>query len=155
MLQAKYKNWKLLKDSVYNNQPTDITFNMFTEYFKSVNNPDDRFFQPDEDIEYCNQRFLNSELNVMFAELDEAFTSSELDKAISELSLSRSAGRDGVLNEFLIYGRDAFSVYLLQLFNKILDIGYFPDAWSEGYVVPVHKKCPLNNVNNFSRYYFT
>ena len=45
--------------------------------------------------------------------------------------------------------RDAFSVYLLQLFNKILDIGYFPDAWSEGYVVPVHKKGPLNNVNNF------
>ena len=87
MLQAKYKNgkayWKLLQDSVSNNQPTDITFNMFTEYFKSVNNPDDRFFQPDEDIEYFNQRFLNSELNVMFAELDVAFTSSELDKAIS------------------------------------------------------------------------
>jgi len=75
LLQAKYKNaksyWKLLKDSVVsNNQPTDITFNMFTEYFKSVNNPDDRFFQPDEDIEYFNQRFLNSELNAMFAELD-------------------------------------------------------------------------------------
>ena len=74
MLQAKYKNgkayWKLLQDSVSNNQPTYITFNMFTEYFKSVNNPDDRFFQPDEDIEYFNQRFLNSELNAMFAELD-------------------------------------------------------------------------------------
>ena len=36
-----------------------------------------------------------------------------------------------------------------NLFNKILDSGYFPDAWSEGYVVPVHKKGPLNNVNNF------
>jgi len=46
---------------------------------------------PDEDIEYYNQRFLKTELNVMFAELDVAFTSSELDKAISELSLSRSA----------------------------------------------------------------
>ena len=37
LLQAKYKNaksyWKLLKDSVSNNQPTYITFNMFTEYF--------------------------------------------------------------------------------------------------------------------------
>jgi len=114
-----------------------------------VSNPDDRFFQPDEDIEYCNQRFLNSELNVMFAELDVAFTSSELDKALSELSLRRSADSDGVLNEFLIYGRDASSVYLLQRFNKILDIGYIPDAWSEDYVVPVHKKCPLNNVNTF------
>ena len=32
----------------------------------------------------------------MFVELDVAFTSSELDKALSELSLSRSAGPDGV-----------------------------------------------------------
>ena len=36
LLQAKYKNaksyWKLLKDSVSNNQPTDITFNTFTKY---------------------------------------------------------------------------------------------------------------------------
>ena len=87
-----------------------------------MSNPDDRFFQPDEDIEYCNQRFLNSELNVMFAELDVAFTSSELDKALSELSLSRSAGPDGVLNEFLIYGRDAFSVYLLQLLIRYLTL---------------------------------
>ena len=37
-------------------------------------------------------------------------------------------------------GRDAFSVYLLHFCNKILDSGYFPDAWSEG---------PLNIVNNF------
>ena len=88
----------------------------------------------------------------MFAELDVAFTSSELDKAISELSLIGIARSDVFFNEFLIYGRDAFSVYL---FNKILDIGYFPDACSEGYVVPVHKKGPLNNVNTFSRYYFT
>ena len=49
-----------------------------------MSNPDDRFFQPDEDIEYCNQRVLCSELNVMFAKLDVAFTSSELDKALSE-----------------------------------------------------------------------
>ena len=75
-----------------------------TEYFKSVNNPDDRFFKPDEDIEYFNQRFLNTELNVMLAELDVAFTSSELDKAISELSQSRIAVPNGVLNEFLIMG---------------------------------------------------
>jgi len=38
-----------------------------TEYFKSVNNPDDRFFKPDEDIEYFNQRFLNTKVNVMLA----------------------------------------------------------------------------------------
>jgi len=40
----------------------------------------------------------------MLEVLDVAFTSSELDKAISELSQSRIAVPNGVLNEFLIMG---------------------------------------------------
>ena len=33
-------------------------------------------------------------------------------------------------------------------FNKILDLGHFPEVWSEGYVVPIHKKGKLDDVNN-------
>ena len=29
------------------------------------------------------------------------------------------------------------------LFNKIFDTGIFPDAWGEGYIVPLHKKGSL------------
>lgn len=39
--------------------------------------------------------------------------------------------------------------YLYNLFNRILDLGYFPEAWSEGYIVPLHKKGKLDDVNNF------
>ena len=58
----------------------------------------------------------------MFAELDVALTGSELDKAISELSLSRSAGPDGVLNEFLIYGRDIFYNFLIRYLTLVISL---------------------------------
>ena len=34
-------------------------------------------------------------------------------------------------------------------FNKPLISGYFPSSWAEGYIVPVHKKENVNNVNNY------
>ena len=30
-----------------------------------------------------------------------------------------------------------------------MDTGYFPDTWSDGYIVPIHKKGNLSDVNNF------
>ena len=39
--------------------------------------------------------------------------------------------------------------YLLNLFNIIFDIGYFPEVWSEGYVIPLHKKGSINDENNY------
>ena len=44
---------------------------------------------------------------------------------------------------------NSLSNYLVNLFNKILDIGYFPDSWSDGYIIPIHKKGRLDDVNNF------
>lgn len=39
--------------------------------------------------------------------------------------------------------------FILSLFNRIYELGYFPDSWSEGFVVPLHKKGSLNDVNNY------
>ena len=44
------------------------------------------------------------------------------------------------LNEFFMHGKLILSEYLLVLFNKIFELGYFPKAWSEGFVVLLHKK---------------
>jgi len=35
------------------------------------------------------------------------------------------------------------------LFNKILEHGYFPDSWSEGFIIPIHKKGSQADVSNF------
>jgi len=36
---------------------------------KTINNPSDPFFNPDEDILYFNERFAKNDFQVMFAEL--------------------------------------------------------------------------------------
>ena len=90
--------WKLLKDSTTQNNPKNITSNSFSEYFKAINNPDDSVFQPDEDILYFNDRFLNSEVQVMFDELNVPITESELRFNVKQLGLGRSGGPDKVLN---------------------------------------------------------
>ena len=40
-------------------------------------------------------------------------------------------------------------MYLHTLFNKIFDLEYFPESWSEVYIVPLHKKGSLDDVSNF------
>ena len=153
LISAKLKNakeyWKLLKESVSQPKPKGLSANDFDNYFKSINNPEDPFFQADEDVLYFNERFLNSEIQIMFDELNCTITSDEIKKAIKQLKNGRSGGPDKFLNEFFIHGNSELLTYLHSLFNKILDLEYFPESWSEGLIVPLHKKGPLDNVNNF------
>ena len=39
--------------------------------------------------------------------------------------------------------------YLQGLFNLLFDMGHLSDIWSEVYIVPIHKKGSLNNVENY------
>ena len=38
---------------------------------------------------------------------------------------------------------------MCNLFNKVFEYGIFPEEWSEGYIVPLHKKGSLNDVENY------
>ena len=153
LLNAKLKNakdyWKLLKSSVAQPKSKNMSIVDFEDYFKAINNPEDPFFQPDEDILYFNERFLNSETQIMFDELNNNITVEEITRAINQLKNGRSGGPDKFLNEFFIHGSFALIPYLYSIFNKILNLGYFPESWSEGYIVPLHKKGKLDDVNNF------
>ena len=68
----------------------------------------------------------------MFQELAVRISLSEIRKSIRLLKNGKSNGPDLSLNEFIIYGNDDLLQYLHGLFNKIFDIGYFPDSWGEG-----------------------
>ena len=54
---------------------------MFERYFKAINNPTDPFFTPDEDILFFNERYVKSELQIMFNELNLEITLSKIKKA--------------------------------------------------------------------------
>ena len=65
LLELKYKNakeyWKLLKQAANLNNKNSISIDTFSEYFKSINDPNDRFYQADEDVLFFNERYLKGE----------------------------------------------------------------------------------------------
>ena len=92
----------------------------------------------------------------MFHELDTDVSLEEINKGIQQLKLSKSAGPDNYLtgpdnylNEYFIHGNTVLIPYLQSLFKIIFKTGYFPETWSEGYIVPLHKKGYINNTDNY------
>ena len=151
-VNAKYKDarlyWNLLKETA-GIKNTSVPLSSFEQYFSAVNNPADRFYNPDEDVLYFNERYESNEFSIMFAELNLPLVLQEILKAISQLRTNKSAGPDKLLNEFFINGKEVLSTTLLILFNKLFEMGYFPEEWSEGYIIPLHKKGSINEVENF------
>ena len=82
---SKYKNaklyWNMRKELSYV-KPANIALLSFEVYFKSVNNPDDLFYSPDEDILDFNERYVQGEFNVIFEELNLNFSENEIIRAI-------------------------------------------------------------------------
>ena len=152
LINARFKNaklyWSMLKQTAGIKQ-TNIQINMFEQYFRSVNNPNDPFFTADEDVLHFISRYENNELEIMFQELNRPIELDCILKAIKQLSTNKSGGPDMYLNEFFIHGKATLATYLKHLFNKLFDLGYFPQSWSEGYVIPLHKKGSIDDVNNY------
>ena len=69
--------------------------------------------------------------------------------AVQCLKNGKSGGPDLLINEFIKYGINSLLHYFHVLFNKILDTGYFPDSWGDGFIIPLHKKGSIENVENY------
>ena len=82
----------------------------------------------------------------MLNELDTEISNAEITAAIKQLKNGKSPGPDKYLNNYFIHGKDVLLPYLLVLFNTVLQTGHFLESWSEGYIIPLHKKgsihCP-------------
>ena len=39
--------------------------------------------------------------------------------------------------------------YIHGLFNKLYEIGYFPESWTEGHIIPIFKKGDKNEASNY------
>ena len=81
----------------------------------------------------------------MYEELNYSITIEETINAIKGLKYGKSAGPDLLINEFC----GALTDKLTLLFNIVLNSGYFPNKWTEGVIVPIHKKGSKNLVDNY------
>ena len=50
-----------------------------------------------------------------------------------------------------MYGKDVLASSILPLFNIIFELGYFPDNWSTGCIIPLHKKGSTRDVSNYRK----
>lgn len=153
LIASKSKNakeyWKLLKDASHLKSKCSIDVKMFSEYFQAINDPNNRFYQADEDILYFNERYMQGEFQVMFDELNLPISMEEIKLGVSQLRNGTSAGPDLFLNEFLKNGTQMLITYIHTLFNKIFEIGYFPEIWVEGHIIPIYKKGDKTEVSNY------
>ncbi|MCG8045176.1 MAG: reverse transcriptase family protein [Candidatus Thiodiazotropha taylori] len=141
--------WKLLKQAANSIDNINITSEQFEEYFRTLSDPGDPFYAADADIIEYNEQYERGDFQIIFDELNEPIELGEVQTAIKELRNGASAGPDLLLNEFLKHGSEILVAFIHRLFNHIFDLGYFPEAWSEGFIVPIHKKGDRNDVSNY------
>lgn len=138
--------WKYFKKQT-GKVDNKINLEQFREYFSNLSN---YFFQcyNAEAEEFCeNNDFTIT--NEIFPELDEPITCSEILSAVKSLKRNKAYGNDCLLNEYFIESIDILSSHICDLFNCILNSGCFPDKWTEGIIIPLHKKGNQNDVNNY------
>lgn len=141
--------WRLLKENAHSNINSDITPEEFEEYFRTISDPNDPFYTADDDIIQYNQQYERGDFQVIFDELNVSITNDEICMAIKQLRNGASAGPDLLINEFFKFASESCILCIHHLFNKIFEIGYFPEKWSEGFIVPVHKKGDRNLSSNY------
>ena len=84
-----------------------------------------------------------------FEELHRQIDVSEVQSAIKNLKRTKSVCTSvNLLNDYFIESSDILSTHITDIFNKILTTCYFPGSWTEGFIVPLHKKCNINDANN-------
>ena len=103
-----------------------------------------------EDVEYFSSV---SDLNVShptYPELNDDITFDEVKRAINNLNRNKSSCRsDNLLNEYFLKTSDILIGHLTDLFNVIFNAGYFPQQWSEGFIIPIHEKGDKSLPNNY------
>ena len=85
----------------------------------------------------------------MYDQLDNPVITDEVRKCLQALKSGKACGIDNLLNEYFIEAGDILLTHMTDLFNIILDSGYFPDDWADGIIIPLFKKGNENDVNNF------
>ena len=113
----------------------DKVFDIWTSHFNELLNNQD---------EQNNTR--DTELDVIggggkFDELDRPLEKEEVEKAIRDVRLNAAPGQDMIMGKWVRKG--VITDFIFKFCEKCLELGQIPNAWRNGYIVPIPKKvCP-------------
>lgn len=138
--------WKYFKKTTKTSN--NISLEDFKNYFANLGSTDFQNANVDAEIFCQNHNFEECE-NQNVEELDMNISLDEVIKAAKSLKRNKAVGSDFIMNEYLIDSIDIIGSHLCDIFNAILNSGFFPEKWMEGVIVPLHKKGDKNDVNNY------
>ena len=81
--------------------------------------------------------------------LNGPITYDEIRKCITSMKNDKSPGKDRIIIECYKMSLDVIIPKLNVLFNKIMEVGKFPNQWCLALITPIHKKGSVNDPANY------
>jgi hypothetical protein len=138
------KFWKYIRK--YNNRcnrkGNDISLDDFINHFRNISNTQHESTFNDDDYSVRDEA-------LHIDSLDCPFSLNEVKETISSLKRFKSSDIDGNVADFFIDSNEFIAPYLVKIFNVIYDKGEYPEAWSKGAIVPIHKKGDYTDPANY------
>ena len=85
--------------------------------------------------------------------LDAPISVHEVCTSARKLKNKKSSAKDVISNEIIKIAVEILAPYFVKLFNHILFQGIFPQAWSEGDIVPLYKSGCRSDPENYRGFF--
>ena len=144
--------WKELKSILSpNNDATElIEKSEWFEHFNKLLNAESAKNQDMGFLDYVKNSLPYLELFSDDVEgLNRSISQTEIESSTKDIKIGKSAHFDNIGNEILKYGLDQLKRPLAHLYNIVINKGEFPSLWSDGLIVPLHKKDDRLDTNNY------
>ena len=82
--------------------------------------------------------------------LNQKITLEEVKTVIKALKNNKSPGLDNITNEMIKCSNDIMVEHLVNLFNKIMEFGYYPKYWNHGLICSLYKSGKKDDPNNYT-----
>ena len=131
-----------------NNAPSlDDFFNAFKDLAGNVDQGE-YISDVDEANESRDGYDINRELTDQI--LNAEFTAEEIYLCVKDLKNGKACGTDEILNEYIKTTFQKMESVYVDLFNRVLNEGKIPEAWTIGMITPIYKnKGDKMDVNNY------
>ena len=102
------------------------------------------------DVQFVEASLRNLETNCRtLGALNDTITEKEIRKSIKGLKSGKAVYFDEISNDAVDSGYGELKESLTHLFNIIYVHEVHPDAWCDGFIVPIHKNNNIMDVNNY------
>ena len=138
--EEKLVNWKLvksIKSNKSNIKQDEISPLLWHDYFKNLIGKKESSVNARNEIQFVRDYKLWAVKSNNI--LDAPISVHEVCTSARKLKNKKSSAKDVISNEIIKIAVEELAPYFVKLFNHILFQGIFPQAWSEGDIVPLYK----------------